>query len=133
LQHVCCHSTLLLQATSFPIAIGHIETITSLNTPNSDRVAVSGFALLPDINRPADGIVVIDPARSQETHTLTIVAIGKSGFSRSDLRQHWGPHYQYAGWYVEIAAPLDQAAQLQFFAFDATQNRFFRLKGKAHP
>lgn len=106
-----------------PMALGQCEQIQYLG---HNAWQITGFALLPSL-RPADAIVVVDPKRSQAKDTLTIVAIGKSGLTRSDLEQNFGSDYQYAGWSVDLAVAPQALSQLKFFAFDAQKNRFFRI------
>lgn len=123
----------LAKLTTFPVAIGQIEGITTNGISRVDQSIVSGFALLPDWGRPADAIVVIDPVRSQASNQLVIVTVGKSGLPRSDLKQHLGFPYSYAGWSVRLQATPAEIDQLEFLAFDARRNQFFRIKKNNAP
>ncbi len=112
-----------LKTADVPMALGQFEQIQSLG---HDQWRITGFALLPSL-RPADAIVVVDPERSRIMDKLIIVTLGKSGLRRSDLRQHLGSDYRYAGWSVEVTVNSRSLSQLEFFAFDAETNRFFRI------
>ncbi len=107
-----------------PMAFGQVDTIQPLA---GNKWRITGSALLPINLRPADAIVVVDPVRSATRQQLTIVAIGYCGLPRPDLSRQFGDYYRYGGWAVEVTPPSRSHNQLQFFAFDASQNHFFRL------
>jgi len=119
-----------------PIALGQVDPIQPLA---GGKWRVTGAALLPETQKPADAIVVVDPVRSQARQQLTIVAIGRSGLLRKDLPPPF--RNRDAGWSVELAMPSDvrvraaspQENRLQFFAFDANQNCFFRIAADPLP
>lgn len=116
-----------------PVAIGHIEKVTPSDTAEGDQTVVSGFALLPNRDRPADAIVVVDPVRSQAMNQLVIVTVGKSGLPRSDLQHRLGPRYHYAGWSIDMRATPAEIAQFEFLAFNAQKNQFFRIQNNTSP
>lgn len=107
-----------------PMAFGQVDSIEPVA---ANKWRITGSALLPTNLRPADAIVVVDPVRSAARQQLTIVAIGYCGLPRPDLARQLGDDYRYGGWAVEVSASSHFDPHLQFFAFDASQNHFFRL------
>lgn len=107
-----------------PTAFGQVDSIQPVA---GNKWRITGSALLPTNLRPADAIVVVDPVRSEARQQLTIVALGYCGLPRPDLAQQFGAYYRYGGWAVEVTPPSDSHHHLQFFAFDASHNHFFRL------